>query len=98
VEEFKARIDEYEHSRQPSKLEEEVTEVKGELAIARVEILTSYDTIEQLGKQFKSKEWMIKTLYEENDQHRSRETELLSQIMKLNSWGGVLMCPCYSLN
>lgn len=83
VEEFKARIDEYEHSRQPSKLEEEVTKVKCDLVIARGEILTSYDTIEQLEKKVKSKEWMIKTLKEENDQHRSRETELLSQINKL---------------
>jgi len=83
VEDFKAKIDEYEHSRQPSKLEEEVTKVKCDLAIASGEILTSYDTIEQLEKKVKSKEWMIKTLKEENDQHRSRETELLSQINKL---------------
>ena len=83
VEEFKARIDEYDHSRQPSKLEEEVTKVKGDFAIARGEILTSYDTIEQLGEKLRSKEWMIKTLKEENDQHCSRETELLSQINKL---------------
>ena len=83
VEDFKAKIDEYEHSRQPSKLEEEVTKVKCDLAIASGEILTSYDTIQQLENKVKSKEWMIKTLKEENDQHRSRETELLSQINKL---------------
>jgi hypothetical protein len=73
-----ARIDEYEYSRQPSKLEEEVTKVKGDLAIARGEILTSNDTIEQLGKKIKSQECIMKTLKEENDQHRSRENELLS--------------------
>jgi hypothetical protein len=41
-----ARIDEYDYSRQPSKLEEEVMKVKGDLAIARGKILTSNNTIE----------------------------------------------------
>ncbi|KAL3815568.1 hypothetical protein ACHAXA_000300 [Cyclostephanos tholiformis] len=87
VEELKMRIHKYEddeNSRKPSKLELEVTKVNEDLSIARNEILKSHNTIDQLEKKIRSKEWVIKTLKEENDEQRSRETQLLAQINKMN--------------
>jgi len=87
MEELKISIHEYEekeNSRQPSKLEDKVTKIKGDLAIARGEILISKDDIDQLEKKIKSKEWVLKTLKEENDEQRSREAQLLAQINNLS--------------
>jgi hypothetical protein len=87
VEALKMKIHEYderEFKRQPSKLEVELKKVNDDLSISMNKILTFHDTIEQLEKKVRSKEWIIKTLKEENDEQRSRETQLFAQINKMN--------------
>lgn len=84
---MKSKIGEYErkeNEQHTEMIEEELTKVKGELAIAKDQNLTSDSTIEQLEKKVKGKEWMMKSLHEENDDQRSRETHLLACVKKLN--------------
>lgn len=84
---MKTRIVEYESKESiqyTERIEAELAQVKGELAIAKNENLTSNGTVEQLEKKVKGKEWMIKSLQEENDDQRSRENHLLAHIKQLD--------------
>jgi len=84
---MQTRVDEYESKeimQYTERIEAELAQVEGELAIVRNENLTSNSNIEQLEKKVKGKEWMIKSLQEENDDQRSRENHLLAHIKQLD--------------
>lgn len=87
VREMKAKIEDYERKenvQRAGELEEELDNVKSELAAANDKNCELDNTIEQLEKKVKGKEWMVKSLQEENDDQRSRENHLLAHIKRLN--------------
>ena len=85
--EMKSKIEEYSNkdSIQYSKqLEDKLTKLEEELVAAKDQNSQANNTIDQLENKVKSKEWMIKTLQETNDDQRSLETRLKAQIIQLN--------------
>eukprot|EP00581_Thalassiosira_minuscula_P006404 CAMPEP_0183736572 /NCGR_PEP_ID=MMETSP0737-20130205/49613_1 /TAXON_ID=385413 /ORGANISM="Thalassiosira miniscula, Strain CCMP1093" /LENGTH=419 /DNA_ID=CAMNT_0025970611 /DNA_START=9 /DNA_END=1268 /DNA_ORIENTATION=+ len=83
---MKAKLDEYESKhdlRAVEELEEELANMKEELTLAENEVLASNNSIEELEKKIKGKEWMIKSLQEESLDQRSRENHLLAHIETL---------------
>ena len=87
MKEMKSKIEEYEtkeNIQHVEKLEEELAEANLQLAIAKDENITANNTIDQLEKKVKGKEWMIKALQDENEDQRSRENHLLARIKQLD--------------
>ena len=84
---LKSKIEEYstkESVQYTQELENEVKKLKGGLIVATEETNTVISNIEDFEKKVKSKEWMIKSLQEENEDQRSRENRLTTQINTLS--------------
>ena len=84
---LKSKIEEYstkESVQYTQELENEVKKLKGGLIVATEETNTANSNIEDFEKKVKSKEWMIKSLQEENEDQRSRESRLTTQIKTLS--------------
>jgi len=84
---LKSKIEEYstkESVQYTQELENEVKKLKGGLLVAMEETNTVISNIEDFEKKVKSKEWMIKSLQEENEDQRSRENRLTTQINTLS--------------
>lgn len=65
-------------------LEEELGSVKEELAAAKDANLKLNDSVEDLEKQLKGKEWMMKSLQGDISDRRGKESHLRARIEKLN--------------
>ena len=85
--EMKSKIEEYSNKdsiQYREQLEDKLTKLEEELVAAKDLISEANNTIDQLENKVKSKEWMIKTLQETNDDQRSKENHLKAQILQLN--------------
>jgi hypothetical protein len=66
-----------------SLLEQELTALKEKFAHVNEQNSTSKNTIEELVKRVKAKEWMINSLRSESEEQRNRETRLNAQVNAL---------------
>jgi hypothetical protein len=85
--ELKAKVDEFEAEANAQKweeLEDELSNVKKELAISNDINETSTAIMEELEKKVKGKEWVIKSLQEESHDQCNREHQLIAHVKKLN--------------
>lgn len=81
-----AKVEEFEHKgsvQHANMLEEELAQLRIDLAVAKDQGFKAESLVEELEKKVKGKEWMIKSLQEESEDQRSRESHLMSHIKTL---------------